>query len=132
MRPAAKTMNLRFALFLTLCAAAGSAGAQESAEPPPVPEGDAAAPPAIEDPLPPKATPRDRLEEPAVKITRDEAGQLVEEYSLDGRIYMVKVTPKNAPPYYLLDTDGDGTLERDKTGLGPGISPVYWKLKEWD
>lgn len=128
-------MNLRPTLLSALLLGVGitvPAIGQDADEPTPLPENDVAAPPAIEDPLPPKATPRERLDEPTVQIRRDEEGKLIEEYSLDGRIYMVKVTPENAPPYYLLDTDGDGTLERDKTGLGPGISPVYWKLKEWD
>lgn len=100
---------------------------QPAADPQPPPSVDAEPPP-----LPPKKTPRERLDEPTVQIRRDDEGKLIEEYSLDGRVYMVKVTPENAPPYYLLDTDGDGTLERDTTGLGPGVDPVYWKLKEWD
>lgn len=97
-----------------------------------VPAADPAAPPPMAEsvPIPPKV-PGEQIE-PAVNIRRDKEDNLIEEYSLDGRIYMVKVTPKNAPPYYYLDADGDGQLE-----LQPGervknpIQPVYWKIKEW-
>ena len=57
---------------------------------------------------------------------------LVEEYLHNGQVYMVRVVPNNAPPYYLLDTDGDGELDTRQEESDPGIKPVYWKLIEWD
>ncbi len=84
-----------------------------------------AAPP----PIPPKIT-REQVE-PSVVI-RQQEDKLVEEYSLNGRIYMVRITPANGPSYYYLDEDGDGQLELQPgdEALNP-VRPVYWKIKEW-
>jgi hypothetical protein len=92
-----------------------------------------AAPPAelLEPPLPPKVLDSEAMIEPTVTITQGEDGQVVEEYAQNGTVYMVKVTPKNAPAYYLMDTDGDGDLESKWTETEPGIKPVHWKVKEW-
>jgi hypothetical protein len=90
------------------------------------PPADLAEPP----PLPPKIQNEEVI--PTVNI-RQEEDRLVEEYSLDGRVYMVKITPAKGPPYYYIDEDGDGQLE-----LQPGddamnpVRPAYWKVKEWD
>lgn len=81
-------------------------------------------------PLPPKV--QDEQIEPAVTI-RDEEERRVEEYSLNGRVYMVKVTPRGSEvSYYYIDTDGDGTLELDERSraLNP-VQPVQWKIAEW-
>ena len=69
---------------------------------------DPAAPPSIPPPIPPKV-PGEELE-PSVVITENE-GQRIEEYSQNGRVYMVKITPVKGPAYYYLDEDGDGELE---------------------
>ena len=69
--------------------------------------------------------------EPVVRI-RHEEGQMIEEYMNNGVIYMVRVVPENAPPYYMLDTDGDGELDTRQEESDPGIKPVYWKLLEWN
>lgn len=92
---------------------------------------DPAAPPEMAEPeIPPKA-PSEQIE-PSVNI-RQEEDRMIEEYSLNGRVYMVKVTPARGKPYYYLDEDGDGLLE-----LQPGdeafnpVRPAFWKVKEWD
>ncbi|MBK9495633.1 MAG: hypothetical protein BWZ07_01339 [Alphaproteobacteria bacterium ADurb.BinA280] len=84
-----------------------------------------------EAPLPPKVeltpTPEDA---PVVSIRRDEStGDVVEEYRQNGRIYMVKVTPQQGPAYALIDTNGDGKLDKSD---GEGVRPVYWTIYEWD
>lgn len=62
--------------------------------------------------LPPPPTIADQgLPEPEVRITRD-GDNTVEEYRLNGRVYMLKVTPKNAPAYYLMDKEGNGQMQR--------------------
>jgi hypothetical protein len=85
-------------------------------------------------PIPPKVLDDRAQVEPTVEIRRDEEDNIVEEYMLEGRVYMVKVTPKNGVPYYYLDADGDGQLELRESdrsrGFGP-VRPVYWKIKEW-
>ena len=106
------------------------ADSQRTGEAPPV---DAPPPPPLdlsgEAPLPPKEVGSDQLV-PAVRIRREE-GRVIEEYSVNGLIYMIKVTPKKGPAYYLIDTDGDGELETRDIESDPGIKPVYWKLFEW-
>lgn len=99
--------------------------AQEDLErPPEIPPID-----AEEQPLPPKV--QDEQLEPTVTI-REEEGEQIEEYRYNGQVYMVKVTPRVGPPYYMIDTDGDGNLETSPSkGLDP-VKPVYWKIKEWD
>lgn len=92
---------------------------------PPDPADDLKKPP----PLPPKV--QDEQIEPTVTI-REEDDQRVEEYSYNGRVYMIKVTPENGIPYYYVDTDGDGNVEKDEKhhSLDP-VDPVHWKVKEW-
>ncbi len=105
--------------------AGGTLLAQEDLEKPPE------IPPAVEeeDSLPPKV--QDEQLEPSVTI-REEEDRRIEEYRLNGRVYMVKVIPKKGIPYYYIDTDGDGQLEldMDQQALNP-VQPVQWKLKEW-
>ena len=89
---------------------------------------DVAAPPPIP-PIQPKV-PGEELE-PSVVITERE-GERIEEYSLNGRVYMVKITPVKGPAYYYLDEDGDGQLELQQSDKGHGpVRPVFWKVKEW-
>lgn len=99
--------------------------AQEDLEKPP------AIPNAVveEEPLPPKI--QDEQLEPTVTI-REEEDRRIEEYRINGRVYMIKVTPKKGIPYYYIDSDGDGQLELDLTqqALNP-VQPVFWKIKEW-
>ena len=85
--------------------------------------------PAVPPPIPPKVA-QDEFE-PSVVI-REREGQRIEEYSQNGRIYMVKITPVKGPAYYYLDEDGDGQLELRESDrkLNP-VQPVYWKLKKW-
>jgi hypothetical protein len=107
--------------FLFSMLAAASLRAQQ--DPPPA---DLAEPP----PLPPKVQGEEVI--PTVNI-RTEEDRLVEEYSLNGRVYMVKITPAKGPPYYYIDEDGDGQLELQPgdDALNP-VRPAYWKVKEWD
>jgi len=85
--------------------------------------------PAAPPPIPPKV--QGEQFEPSVVITERE-GQRIEEYSQNGRIYMIKITPVRGPAYWYLDEDGDGELELRESDrkLNP-VQPIYWKLKEW-
>lgn len=89
---------------------------------------DVAAPPPIP-PIPPKI-PNEELT-PTVIIT-ERQDQRIEEYSRDGRVYMVKITPIKGPAYWYLDENGDGELQLQPTDKGHGpVRPAYWKIKEW-
>ena len=106
-----------------LCA--GSLAAQNDLEkPPPIPPEETA-----DVPIPPKI--QGEQIEPTVTI-REEEDRRIEEYRINGQVYMVKITPLGGVPYYYIDTDGDGRLEldMDKQALNP-VQPVYWKIKEW-
>lgn len=89
--------------------------AQEQAAPPP--------PPLLDD----SDIATRELMEPAVTIIERE-GERIEEYRLHGELYMIRVTPANAPPYYLVDTDGDGQLETRMTELDAKILVPAWVI----
>jgi hypothetical protein len=105
----------------------GTLLAQDDLEkPPPIP------PPDSEPgdvPIPPKIQEEQIV--PTVTI-REEENRMIEEYRLNGQVYMVKVTPRGGIPYYYIDANGDGRLEldMDQQALNP-VQPVYWKVKEW-
>ncbi len=72
----------------------------------------------------------DEYLEPEVTIIQED-DQKVEEYRIGGKLYMIKITPKNAPPYYLMDTDGDGDLETRRDDSDSAIVGPSWKLFSW-
>jgi hypothetical protein len=55
----------------------------------------------------------------------------VEEYRLNGRLYMVKVVPAVGPPYYYLDRDGDGLLESKMNGRTSQPQVPQWVILSW-
>lgn len=86
-------------------------------------------------PKPPELSPLpesgvDEQPVPDVTITR-RAEDTVAEYRINGRLYMIKVTPKKGLPYFLVDTDGDGNLETRHNDLDPGIAVPSWVLLRW-
>ena len=59
-------------------------------------------------PPPPKIVDGEALEaEPQVTI-RKKGKETVEEYSVNGQVYMMKVTPEHGVPYYLHKDDQEG------------------------
>lgn len=69
------------------------------------------------------------IPQPEVRIIRKK-DSVVEEYRTNGRLRFVKITPSSGKPYYLVDTDGDGTLEtREDNFSNPPIN--QWLLLEW-
>lgn len=67
---------------------------------------------------------------PTVTI-KTEGERKIEEYRIRGRLYMIKVTNKNAPPYYLIDRDGDGIFEQRLSELDPRIFVPKWVITSW-
>lgn len=54
----------------------------------------------------------------------------VENYYHDGRLYMVKVTPRSGVAYYLIDDRGDGIFSR-QDHLDSGVRPPMWVLHQF-
>jgi hypothetical protein len=87
--------------------------------------------PAKDVPIPAKIpSPPSEETAPTVRIHTGDNGDVVEEYRQNGQLYMVRVTPPHGVPYTLLDSNGDGKL--DKTDNEGTVSPVYWTLYQWD
>jgi len=70
--------------------------------------------------------------EPEVVIIQRE-DKTIEEYRVNGQLYMIKVIPRNATPYFLLDNDGDGTMESrlGASDLEPDLMIPRWVLFRW-
>ncbi len=58
--------------------------------------------------------------------------KMIHEYRRGGRLYMVKVVPDIGPPYYFLDSNGDGKLDIRRSDLSQDTNVNMWKLLEWD
>lgn len=87
--------------------------------PPPLPEQDVTLQEELEN-----------MPEPEVRIVK-RPHYMAEEYRVNGRLYLVKITPRNAPPYYLSDMDGDGYLESRHDDLSPDFRIPRWVLFRW-
>ena len=86
----------------------------------PVPE-----PPTIPDPLKSGQT----IEPQVTIIRKDDA--IIEEYRLDGRLYMTKIIPAAGPAYYLVDRDGDGQMETRMSEIYDDFTVPQWVLFSW-
>jgi hypothetical protein len=86
----------------------------------------------LTDDAPPPAPPRDDQEgiEPEVTIIRQQ-DRTIEEYRVNGQLYMIKVTPSKGYPYYLVDADGDGNLETRRNELDPRMLVPSWVIFRW-
>ena len=73
---------------------------------------DTAAPAKAVVPPPPTITPDNAATaEPEVRIIQ-KGSDKIEEYRLNGHLYMMKVTPSHGIPYYLIDDDGSGNMKQ--------------------
>jgi hypothetical protein len=113
--------RLTLAGLIVLLAAA--LPAQNPPDDPPPP------PPPIPEPLPPKIQDSDDQIQPQVVIRREE-GRTVEEYSIGGAVYMIRIVPAVGPPYYLIDTTGDGNFDSRHEHMEP-VRPAHWKIIDW-
>lgn len=52
-----------------------------------------------------------------------------EEYRINGRLYMIKITPKSGKPYYLIDREGSGDFSR--SDIEPKIAIPMWVIKRF-
>ncbi|MCB2262540.1 MAG: DUF2782 domain-containing protein [Candidatus Thiosymbion ectosymbiont of Robbea hypermnestra] len=102
------------AVLIALALSAAQTGAEDSLLAPPE--------------LPPSAY---RGETVGPEVTIVETGrETIYEYRVRGQLYMVKVQPLVGPPYYLLDTTGDGRLDvrRDRVWSN---ELSQWMLFSW-
>lgn len=107
---------MRHSLLLLLLLATTPLSAADAPPPPPMPEEDVYR--QAEEGL-----------EPQVTIIR-KGEELVEEYRQNGQLYMVKITPSKGLPYYLIDSDHDGSLETRRNSLDdPEV--VQWRIFSW-
>jgi hypothetical protein len=66
------------------------------------------------------------------KVTIENGDQeLINEFRINGQLYMIRVTPKKGHEYYLVDSDGDGNLETRWNELAPDLLIPAWVLKRW-
>lgn len=100
-------------LFLPVVCLAGD-------EPPAVPE-----PPEL--PLPVQSG---EEMEPDITITR-KGEDTIQEYRRNGQLYMIKVIPQVGPPYYWLDTNGDGKMDVKKNDIDKNTNINMWNIFEW-
>ena len=82
-------------------------------------------PPDIPDPLE-----SGQAIEPQVTIIRREQA-IFEEYRVNGRLYMIKVTPAIGKPYFLIDQDGDGRMESRRGEIYEDSLVPQWVLFNW-
>ena len=110
-------MRLRQLLCLALLVAA-PAFAQDKPKLEPLP-----------DVPPPPENLQDESSEPEVTITT-RGEEKIEEYRINGQLYMVKVIPKVGEPYYLVDSKGDGVFSRYDPS-NKQLSVPMWVIKRW-
>jgi hypothetical protein len=85
--------------------------------------------PADLQPLPDVPPPPPMVEspdEPQVNIVA-RGEDRVEEYRVNGKLYMMKVTPPHGKPYYLIDREGNGAWMR-QDGVAGRLSVPMWVL----
>lgn len=83
--------------------------------------------PVPEPPPPPPGYQPDPALEPSVTITT-RGEEKLEEYRINGKLYMVKVTPpRGGTPYYLIDSRGDGRFVKQEP-LDSGLRVPHWVI----
>lgn len=79
-------------------------------------------------------------QEPAIEEEQSSAGQVIirgdkdeviNEFRINGQLYMIRITPRKGVPYYLVDGDGDGNLETRWNELAPDLLIPSWVLLRW-
>lgn len=86
--------------------------------------------PLDEPPPPPAMVLTDPALEPQVSIRTEDESQ-VQEYRVKGKLFMVRVTPKNGRPYIMIDHKGDGTFMKQDNTLDSGVHVPQWVLHEF-
>ncbi len=77
----------------------------------------------LEDIPPPAMSNEENPDEPQITIVKKK-GETIEEYRVNGQLYMMKVTPNHGVPYYLHKEDKDGVWINDGP-TPPNIIPKW-------
>ena len=93
------------------------------------PSNDRGLQPLPEPPAPPPGLELDPSIEPQITIQRRGA-ETVEEFRINGRLYMVKVTPAHGVPYYLIDEYGRGDFTR-RDSYDTGTRVPMWVIHQF-
>lgn len=108
--------RLRHVLFIVLCLPLLVVAADDLPQLEPLPE----------PPPPPPGYEPDPATEPQVTIIK-RGEQTVEEYRINGELYMQKITPSHGVPYYLVKQSVDGGWSR-MDGPGEPLVVPQWVL----
>ena len=122
-------MSARLLAFAFTVAAAAALAAEPPATSTARPRPPGAIP--LDEAPPPPQLDEDPNELKPVVTTRTEGDRTIEEYRVNGRLYMQRVTPRNGRPYVLIDHKGDGTFTRQDNTLDNRVRVPQWVIKEW-
>ena len=123
---------MRLLLAVILTAFAASTIAQSTPRPRPPGTSPLEEPP----PLPPASSTTKapetlaEIESRSQVSKRVEGDQTIEEYKVNGKLFMTRVTPKHGRPYVMIDHRGDGTFTR-MDSLEPGMRVPQWVIFEF-
>lgn len=106
--------RILFPATLALLAASSAFGQQRPADLQPLPE------------VPPPPPMVDNVPEPQVTIVK-RGEDTVEEFRVNGKLYMMKVTPPHGKPYFLVDQKGDGNWSRQDNN-DSGLRVPMWVI----
>lgn len=79
----------------------------------------------LEEIAPPTISNDENPDEPQVTIVKKK-GETIEEYRINGQLYMMKITPDHGVPYYLHKEDQDGGWVN--TGPNPPMAIPKWTI----
>ena len=68
--------------------------------------------------------------QPTVQVKEHE-NRTVEEYRINGNLYMIKIKPRYGPAYFLVDDTGTGELEFRRDAAGREMIIPKWTLMTW-
>lgn len=130
---------LRFALVLLALTTLPATALHAADDALPPPSGTADTPATTQEPQAEESAPNLREEfksntpEDQVQVYSYQRGDgaKIEQYSMHGKVYMIKVQPPGGlPPYYLYDEDGSGHFARMRNGYKKP-SPPMWVIKRF-
>jgi hypothetical protein len=86
--------------------------------------------PLDEPPPPPAVVDMDPSITPQVTTRTGDDGDVVQEYRVNGKVFMERITPRVGRPYVVMHDRGDGTMTRQDNTLDTLRGP-QWTLWEF-